>query len=274
MSPETTPGQEEAGPLAVSVPEDPSVRLGFSDRHEVGNVSWRADAGDVTGARAALAALVGLGPDDVVAMEQVHGSGVARVGPADRGRGAGSARRGVPGVDAVVTTATDVALVVLVADCVPVLLVDPGRAVGAVHAGRRGVATGVVAAAVDALTDRPDKVVAVVGPGIGGCCYEVEPALADEVARQVPAARTSTRWASTGLDLPLAASSQLAAAGVGRVERVGACTLCANARWFSHRAADTGRQAGIVARRGERESSTAASGMQAAEPPGVQPQPS
>lgn len=274
MSPETTPGQEASGPLAVPVPEDPSVRLGFSDRRDVGNVSWRADAGDVGGARTALAALVGLGPDDVVAMEQVHGSGVARVGPADRGRGASAARGGIPGVDALVTTATDVALVVLVADCVPVLLVDPGRAVGAVHAGRRGVATGVVASAVDALTDRPAEVVAVVGPGIGGCCYEVEPDLADEVARHVPAARTSTRWDSPGLDLPLAASSQLAAAGVGRIERAGACTLCANERWFSHRAADAGRQAGIVTRRAEGESSTVVSGTQAAEPSGVQPQPS
>lgn len=273
MSLETASGQEASGPLAASVPEDPSVRLGFSDREEVGNVSWRVGVGDVAGARAALTTLVGVGPEDVVAMEQVHGSGVARVGPDDRGRGATSARDGIRGVDALVTTATDLALLVLVADCVPVLLVDPGRAVGAVHAGRRGVATGVVAAAVEALTDRPGEVVAVVGPSIGGCCYEVEPAVVDEVARVVPAARTRTRWDSPGLDLPLAASSQLADAGVGRIERAGACTLCTNGRWFSHRAADAGRQAGIVVRRADRESSTALSGTRGADPLGVQPDP-
>lgn len=273
MSPQTAPDQGTSGPLTASVPEDPSARLGFSDRQEVGNVSWRVGVGDVAGARTALAALVGLGPEDVVAMEQVHGSGVARVGPADRGRGATSAD-GIAGVDALVTTATDLALVVLVADCVPVLLVDPGRAVGAVHAGRRGIVAGVVAAAVEALTDRPGDVVALVGPSIGGCCYEVEPDLADEVAGLVPAARTTTRWDSPGLDLPLAVSSQLADAGLGRIERAGACTLCVNGRWFSHRAADAGRQAGIVARRGSREPSTAVSGSRVVQPPGVEPDPS
>lgn len=271
MSPETTAGQAAGGAMALSVPEDPSVRLGFSDRQDVGNVSWRAGSGDVAAARSALAALVGLSPGDVVGMQQVHGPGVARVGAADRGRGAGSFHDAVPGVDALVTTATDVALVVLVADCLPVLLVDPGRAVGAVHAGRRGVATGVVAAAVDALTDRPGEVVAVVGPGIGGCCYEVEPDLADELAAVVPDARTSTRWGSPGLDLPRAASSQLAAVGVGRVERVGECTRCANGRWFSHRAADVGRQAGIVTRRAESSSVATPVARHAADAPGVQP---
>lgn len=261
--------------MALSVPEDPSVRLGFSDRQEVGNVSWRAGSGDVAATRSALAALVGSSPGDVVGMQQVHGPAVARVGASDRGRGAGSFHDAVPGVDALVTTATDMALVVLVADCLPVLLVDPGRAVGAVHAGRRGVATGVIAAAVDALTDDPGEVVAVIGPGVGGCCYEVEAHLADDLAGVVPDARTSTRWGTPGLDLPRAASSQLTAAGVGRVERVGECTHCANGRWFSHRAADVGRQAGIVARRGEWASSASPAATpvarHGADAPGVQP---
>lgn len=277
MSSDITPKLSEtpqAG-LSLTVAEDPAVRLGFSDRHEVGNVSWRADGGAVARARGALADLVGLAPDDLVFMRQVHGAAVATVGPADRGRGVQPGFPPVDGADALVTTATDVALVVLVADCVPVLLVDPGRAVGAVHAGRRGIAAGVVEAAVAALTDTPEQCLAVVGPAIGGCCYEVPDALADDVAARVPGARTTTRWGTTSLDLPAAVIALLDAGGVGRVERAGACTRCHVDRWFSHRGDSVpgGRQAGIVTRRADSSAGALSRGADTAGTSGVRPQP-
>jgi YfiH family protein len=227
---------------------DPSIRFAFSAAPD-GNVSLAVGAPDA-GARPRLADAVGAKPDDLVFMQQVHGSGVAVVGAGDRGRGLHAHDDGLPSVDALVTTDEGVALVVQVADCVPVLLAVPGHAVGAVHAGRGGVTGGVVGAAVAAMAPAdPARVEAVVGPAIGGCCYEVEQGLAAEVAALVPEAMATTTWGTPALDLPAAVTAQLAAAGVGRVQRLGACTRCTPGRWYSHRREPgAGRQAGVVVR--------------------------
>ena len=248
-------------PLLVSVAEDPSVRVAFTGRADdegrAGNLSLLVgNTDDTAAARARALSLVGSEPRSAVFMQQVHGGDVAFASTADAGRGALTVESAVPGVDALVTTEEDLALVVLVADCVPVILVDPGRGVGVVHAGRGGVIAGVVAAAVQALAPQSaDRVVALVGPAIGGCCYEVPADLHTEVSALVPAAAATTTFGTPSLDLPAAVSAQLSAAGVARVQRHGGCTRCSGDVWFSHRAttagqAPAGRQAGIVVRRG------------------------
>ena len=256
-----------AGPLVVPVPEDPAARLAFSRRSGRGGALQDEGAGNVSlvvgaapgapeplAARAALAAAVGLGPDDVVYAQQVHGAAVAHVDGRHRGQGARRQRDGVPEVDALVSTIPGLGVAVMAADCVPILLVDPGRGVAAVHAGRAGMAAGVVAAAVQALAGKqPDRVVAVVGPAIGGCCYELPARLADQVAALVPQARATTTRGTPSLDLPAGVTAQLHQAGVGRVERAGTCTRCGGDDWFSARAAaegtaPSGRHAGIAVR--------------------------
>jgi YfiH family protein len=139
---------------------------------------------------------------------------------------------------------------VLVADCVPVVLADPGRAVAVAHAGRGGVVAGVVGETVATMAPAdPARVEAVIGPAIGGCCYEVDAELAAAVAAEVPASRATTSWGTPALDLPAAVATQLRAAGLDRITRVGGCTRCAPSRWFSHRRAPgEGRQAGVVVR--------------------------
>ena len=87
--------------------------------------------------------------------------------------------------DALVTRTQGVAVSVRTADCFPILLADPEtRAVAAIHAGWRGTAAGVVRASLDRMRSEfgtdPKNVFAAIGPGIGGCCYEV----GVEVARQ------------------------------------------------------------------------------------------
>jgi len=244
-----------APPLRVRVPEDPQVAVAFSrrpgpgERTGAGNVSLLVGEeagrpGAVLEARALLTAAVGLDLDDLVVGTQVHGADVARVGRAQAGRGARDAGSALPGVDALVTAEAGVGLAVLAADCIPLALVDPGRAVAAVHAGRAGLEAGVVPAALAALreagaaTGRPELgVVALIGPAIGGCCYEVEAELAARVARRVPGAAATTRWGTPALDLPAGAQAQLHAAGVERVEHVGGCTGCGGGPWFSARAA-------------------------------------
>jgi len=239
-----------AGSLAAvgTVGSDPAVRFAFSGSAD-GNMSLTVGPGDAR-ARSRLAAGLGVAPGSLVFMQQVHGADVARVTAADRGRGARAHSDGLPAVDALVTFDTDVPLVVQVADCVPVVLVDPHRAVGVVHAGRRGVVSGVVAVAVAAMAPAvPGAVTAVIGPAIGGCCYEVEAELAERVTDGVPAARATTDWGTPALDLPAAVEAQLRAVGVVDVWREGGCTRCDGERWFSHRRAPgDGRQVGAVVR--------------------------
>lgn len=153
----------------------------------------------------------------------------------------------VEGVDGHVTDRTDVALGVLTADCVPVLLLAPW-AVGAAHAGWRGLAGGIVAQVADDLLAMPGaaedltSVVAFVGPCAGPCCYEVGAEVHAAFAGW-PRGRAQERT----IDLPQMAEAALQAAGVGEVVLADRCTIC-DPRYFSHRASGgtTGRQAGIV----------------------------
>ena len=231
------------------------MRVAFTGRtRDGGNLSLVVGDGDVVATRRDAISALGADRARAVFMQQVHAGAVALVGDEHAGRGLNDHADAVPGVDALVTTAVDLPLVVLVADCVPVVLVDPDHGVGAVHAGRGGVVAGVVPAAVERLA-APDasRVVALIGPAIGGCCYEVPQALADEVAAQWPQAKATTTWGTPALDLAAAVEAQLRSVGVGRVRRVGSCTRCNADVLFSHRAATAGaaphgRQGGIVVR--------------------------
>ena len=128
------------------------------------------DAGRVAANRAALAEAIGAAP---VFLRQVHGARVVRVGAADAAAGAP-----LQEADAAVTTEPGVACVVQAADCLPVLFAAPGgRAVAAAHAGWRGLAAGVVEAAVEAVCVagqcRPGEVSAWLGACIGPRAFEV-----------------------------------------------------------------------------------------------------
>lgn len=180
---------------------------------------------------------------------QVHGADVLTLSnePAP-----GQVEVGV--ADALVAARPGVGLGVLVADCVPVLLADPGAGVvGVAHAGRQGLERGVLDAAVHALTAagaRLEDIRAVVGPAISGARYEVPAALREQVAAVVPETWATTAWGTPALDLPAGARAVLLRAGVGRVTSVDACTAH-DPRFFSHRlatrsGATTGRFAGVV----------------------------
>lgn len=179
---------------------------------------------------------------------QVHGAGVVvlTAPPADE--------RTVGVADVLVATGETLAVGVLVADCVPVLLADPdSHVVAAVHAGRAGLVSGVVPAAVAAMRDHgavPARIRAALGPSIAGPSYEVPAALRDEVAVRLPEAPTTTSWGTPALDLRAAAVAELARAGVTAVVRVGRDTFT-DPDLFSHRRAaaagsTTGRACGLV----------------------------
>ena len=145
--------------------------------------------------------------------------------------------------DAAFATRPGVAVGVVTADCVPVLLAARG-AVAAVHAGWRGLAGGVIPRALEALGEAAPgaRPLAVVGPCIGACCYEVDAPVLDAMRARFGAALdgalTPTRPGHARLDLPALARAALVAAGCapGTVAVVeGACTRCDAVRFHSHR---------------------------------------
>ncbi|MBN9643106.1 peptidoglycan editing factor PgeF [Corynebacterium sp. CCM 8862] len=155
-----------------------------------------------------------------------------------------------PATDALVACGTGIPVGVLVADCVPLIMVDlPHRIVAAVHAGRRGAAAGIaestfqVMAAVGA---RPDTTAAFIGPSARGCCYEVDQATALQVEQQLPGSARPTSTGAPGLDLAAGLHHQLSRLDVKTIEISDRCTIC-DTDYFSYRRAHTtGRQAGVV----------------------------
>lgn len=195
---------------------------------------------------AVATAFTGGRPASLVSMGQVHGSDVAVLEPADLESPTGS--RVVPAVDALVTAVPGVVLVVRVADCVPVVLVDDRAGVVAVaHAGRPGLAAGVVPRTLEAMRALgADQIHAWVGPHVCGSCYEVPAALRAEVAARVPASFAETSWGTPALDIGAGVHAQLAQAGVTATD-VSRCTLEDDDLYsYRRQGAEAGRLAGLV----------------------------
>lgn len=204
----------------------------------------------------ALAGEAGFDPGRLFMVSQVHGKAVVRVGLGDD-----PSRIRQIQADALVTDLPGLALAVRTADCVPVLLWDPrGRAVGAAHAGWRGLVAGVVDAAVEAVSElagcAASELSAAIGPAIDACCFEVGEEVAEEVALAAadPAVVVRRDGAPRPfVDLRRAAALRLSAAGLGaaRVETVGPCTRCSEGLLHSYRREGprSGRQVAFVALR-------------------------
>lgn len=180
--------------------------------------------------RRRLAAALGFEREQVAFARQVHGTRLIdhRVQSPDE----------VVEADGHVVSRPGLAPLVFVADCLPVALAGP-EGVAMVHAGWRGLAGGILAAAAAAV----EATTAAIGPGIGACCYEV----GDEVLSAFGGLGEGVAEGRM-LDLPEAARRLLAAAGVERVESAGLCTSCERELFFSHRRDEgrTGRQAGVA----------------------------
>ncbi len=142
--------------------------------------------------------------------------------------------------DGQATALTGVGVMVLGADCLPVVLGARG-AVAALHAGWRGLAEGVLEEGVRVLEDMggASEVVAIIGPGAGVCCYEV--------GEEVHGAFGGNHRDGTRIDLKAIARERLLAAGVSEVRDLGLCTIC-DERFFSHRREGerAGRQGGVA----------------------------
>jgi polyphenol oxidase len=203
--------------------------------------------------RRRVATVLGLAGRPWALARQVHAATVLPVEAGRLGQGPPEARPPLGDGDGLVTTDPGVVLAVLTADCAPVLLADPAAGVvGAVHAGWRGLAAGVVEAGVAAMAGLgadPAGTVGLVGPAAGGCCYEVGPEVREAVGARLPDALATTRDGRPALDPAAGAAQALRRAGVGHVRVAAECTVDLEERFFSHRRdhGRTGRQAGLIA---------------------------
>jgi YfiH family protein len=214
----TRRGGVSAGPYS-------SLNLGLLTADEPANVEEN---------RRRLCASLGIDADRLAMNRQVHKAAVNRAQAGERGR---------PG-DGLWTDEPNIPMLKVTADCLPIAI---ARANGApalcvLHAGRLGVLEGIVVSGAAALAN--GTLNAVIGPGIGPCCYEVGSKIRD--AYRARFGNAVVRGAN--LDLWTAAEQALRAAGVRKVERTDLCTACNPDLFFSHRRDDgvTGRQ-GVIA---------------------------
>ena len=174
-------------------------------------------------------------------LRQQHGTRIHRVeGPPDGAMPAG---------DGLSTSDPEWTLGVQTADCLPILLADPGRGAATVlHAGWRGSAQGIALKGIEHLRSeygcRPEDLEVVLGPGVGGCCYEVgkevREAFCNGPLAEVLDSRPhgAARWM---IDLAQTNAHALIRAGVSpqKLQILDACTRCANDRLHSYRAEGT-----------------------------------
>ena len=192
--------------------------------------------------RQRLADSLGIDRTRFVYMEQLHTNTVTVVNEPQT--------EPVPATDAIVTTTPGLALVVLVADCVPVLLSDDHAGVAAaVHAGRSGARNGIVRKSVEKMIElgaTPENIHALLGAAASGHNYEVPESMADDVEKHLPGAKTRTKQGTAGVDVRAGLMRQLYGLGVRHVNVEPSCTID-NEKYFSYRRkGKTGRQAGIV----------------------------
>lgn len=197
------------------------------------------DPATVESNRRLVASSLDVQRDHLLFMNQRHGSEVVVVD--------GPWESDPPEADALVTTSTDLALAVLVADCTPVLMVDRIAGVAAaVHAGRPGMMQAVVGRAIDAMADLGARSIsAVVGPSVCGRCYEVPEAMRAQAARVSPVSAAISWEGTPAIDVAAGVVDQLQARSVA-VQWVRGCSRESEGLFSYRRRHRTGRFAGVV----------------------------
>ena len=170
-------------------------KLGKESVLNLGYTKWDSHSAIAANRRRFLAAL-GIEGTTLVTLRQIHSDLIHEIAAAPE-----HSLRG----DALITRAPGVLLAVQTADCIPILLADPKhRAVAAIHAGWRGTLKRITAKTLGRMRmlygTHPADVLAVFGPAIGPCCYEVGPEVVQAFASQFSSA---AEWFSTPAPSPL-----------------------------------------------------------------------
>jgi YfiH family protein len=188
-----------------------------------------------------------LGFREVTRTKQVHGRDVVRV------------EKQVdpwPVADGQWTDRARVLLGVAAADCVPILVADPGGAIGVAHAGWEGTSLRVARALIETMVAggaSRERLVASLGPSIGPCCYAIDQERAATIEERIGGDSLVREGGRVTFDLWRANAEQLRDAGVTRVETCALCTLSGGADVWSYRGRGAdgvyGTQLGFLGRR-------------------------
>lgn len=222
------------------------VRAVFTTR-DAGNLARHVgdDPQIVEAHRQALGEVLGA---PVRFVEQVHSPTVLVLPAAGAADDDGAAVR----ADAIVTDRSDIAIGIMVADCMPVLLVDETAGViGVAHAGRRGLLDGVIQRSIAEMAELgadPARMQAAIGPSICGACYEVPTGMRTESSAILPSVWAETSWGTPGLDLRAGGRAVLESAGVpaGAIDDAYPCTLEDESFFSYRRSSRTGRFVGAL----------------------------
>lgn len=185
--------------------------------------------------------------------KQVHGTGVL-IYDGDPGGVELFRKRAF---DAIISSTPGIALGIRTADCLPVILAAPGKAVAVAHGGWKGIIGGIMEKAVQTLVEiyraEPAAIVAAIGPHILSTCYEVGPDVADSFKRRFgESVLKPGRRDRPHLDLETAARLSLQSAGLApeNIDCVRLCTHCLPELFHSYRrdGRPTGRQISFIMR--------------------------
>ena len=220
----------------------------FSTRSIGGNLAFHVgdEIKNVTANHLSLAQTFGYKKDALVYMKQIHSNIVHVVTNKEN-------FYTPPICDALVTNKRDTPLMVMVADCTPILFYDPTcKAIGVAHAGRAGTFSNIAANVIKTMKEeygsRSSDILVSIGSAIGGCCYEVGAEIYEE-AKEKFAYAFDKRDTNYYLNINKILLTQLRECGIREenIENEGTCTACNTKQYFSYRAEKkTGRFAGIL----------------------------
>ena len=210
------------------------------------------DAENVRQNRALVAQTLGVAPNHLLTLYQIHSATAVVVDKAWEGE--------APEADALVTRTPGLAIGALTADCAPVLFCDPeARVIAAAHAGWRGALSGIAEATVAAMEElgaSRERMLAVIGPSISQKAYEVGAEYVDRFLAEEPTSSvffiTDASSGEPHFDLSGYVAERLSRAGVGTISDLGLCTYCDETRLFSYRRSqhhgedDYGRQISAI----------------------------
>jgi YfiH family protein len=204
------------------------------------NLAFHVDdaLSDVQQNRRLLADALDYDANHLIAAQQVHGTNAQIVTANDSGSGAFDWDGAIADCDALIVAQTNVPVLIQVADCAPILLVDPvNRALAVIHAGWRGAVGKITSHTLQKMQQefgtKPQIVLAGIGPCLCPACFEV----GGEVAIQAPPESVISGYSKPHLDLAAIISYDLAGVGVlpGQIETMSICPQCENDLLFSHR---------------------------------------
>jgi len=238
-----------------------SSRLGGTSRHPFTSLNLGLHTGDddkqVIANRQLFCQGVGVVAENIVTAEQTHTDTVCIVTKEHLGKGAQKYSEAIRATDALITNVANIPLLLLFADCVPVLIVDPvQKVIGIAHAGWKGTVDKIAQKAVLAMQTHfgtnPQQCLIGIAPSIGPCCYEVDDAVIHRLKEQFKnweqfVRPNGKKWY---LDLWQVNRLQMEEIGVQSKNIVmsNVCTACNNKLFFSYRAENgrTGRMGAMI----------------------------